>query len=253
MHHGNRLILIPDLKAQAGFHQTPEKAAAGCFEQINEIEGSAGPQHAVHFTKRCLFLLGRNEAEHACAAHAVKGGVGIRKLVRKTAVEVDLNASSLGFTSRPGKRLRVGIESDDGDARMILLDQHGLAAGAATDIEDAMAGCERHLVSERPADGIAAQQLDQRIVDGQEPVPSRRRKIGSWGWAFRFFRRSIFHPIKLGINTTHRKRIIIFAADRCQENSYQGKRIGISFFAALAIGTISPRLSHPTVVCKRKS
>jgi len=31
------------------------------------------------------------------------------------------------------------------------------------------------------------------------------------------------------------------------------QRIGISFFAALATGTISPRLSHPTVVCKRKS
>jgi hypothetical protein len=155
MHHGNRLILIPDLKAQAGFHQTPEKAAVGRFEQINEMEGSAGPQHAVHFTKRCLFLLARNKAEHACAAHAVKGGVGIGKLVRKTPIEVDLNASSLGFASRPGKRLRIGIESDDGDARMILLDQHGLGAGAATEVEDAMAGRERHLVSKRPADGIA--------------------------------------------------------------------------------------------------
>jgi len=178
-HKGDNLLLSAELKALGGLKQTPERETGGRLHHIDEMKRAAGPQHAAHFAERCFFLLVRKKAENV-AEHAVEGGVGIGKLVRKTPVEVDLNAGALGFACCAGERPGIGIEADDGDAWMKLLDKHGQGAGAATDIEEALAGRKLHPLNKRTLDRVTAQQLGQRIVDGQSPVPPRRGEIGSF-------------------------------------------------------------------------
>jgi hypothetical protein len=86
---------------------------------------------------------------------------------------VDLNAGARGFACCEGQRAGIGIESDDGDAWMKLLDVHGQRAGAATDVEDALTGRKLQPVNHRSVKSASAQQLGARVIDGQGPVPTR--------------------------------------------------------------------------------
>src|SRR6185436_18020618 len=63
-----------------------------------------------------------------------------------------------------------------GDAWKGLTDLQEQRARAASDVQDVVPGRERRLVDQRSTGAVAAEQLRQRIVEGQEQVAAGRGK-----------------------------------------------------------------------------
>ena len=125
--------------------------------------------------------------EHEGGEHPIKGRVEIWQFIRKALIELDRDCRSFRLSSASGERLRIGIESDDLDIVMELLDQRGQCTRATADIEDAMSAPDSRLIEECPPCRIAAQQLHERIVERQGPIAASSGKVGSLN-IFRCFR-----------------------------------------------------------------
>jgi hypothetical protein len=83
----------------------------------------------------------------------------------------------LRFPPASGKRLRIGIESDNIGVRMKALDQHDQAAGAAADVEHTVTWANRRLIEEGMPGRLGTDQPYERVVERQEPGVARRGEI----------------------------------------------------------------------------
>src|SRR5262245_7726280 len=117
--------------------------------------------------------------EHKGGEHSVEGSVRIWKIIRKPLIELDSNRRSFRLASCSGERLRIRVESDDIDIRMMALDQCDQGASATADIKNAMPWLNSRLVEKRLSGPIAAEQLHEWVVERKRPVVACRRDISS--------------------------------------------------------------------------
>src|SRR5215472_12909986 len=126
--------------------------------EIKQVQRASGREHAPNLAQRFLPLLRLKMVEHEGGEHSIKRRVGIRQLVRKSLVELDGDGRSFRLSPGPGKRPRIGIESNNGYRWIAPFDQRSQCACAAANIEHAMRGLESRLIQERLPCLLAAQQ-----------------------------------------------------------------------------------------------
>jgi hypothetical protein len=107
----------------------------------------------------------------------IEGGVGMGQLVRESSLELNGDAGPLCLPPRSGERLWIGIESDDADVGMQLLDEQHQRPRAAADVENVAVRWNRSVIEEPSARLIAAEQLHEWVVERQEPVVAGRRQV----------------------------------------------------------------------------
>jgi hypothetical protein len=143
------------------------------------MERPTGPEHAGNLPQRCDLLLEREQAEHQRAGHVLEAAVGKRKAVRERATELEFEAAPMGLLLRASQGVRVGIEADDGGGGTALFQEQEQCARGAPDVERSLTRLERHLLEERTANGVAAEQPTPGIIEGQEAIPTCRGKVES--------------------------------------------------------------------------
>ena len=158
--------------------QQPREESVGCLRtgEVHEVERTARSEHPPRFAKHLLLVRGLDVMKHHRGEHAIERGVGVGQRVREALVESHGRSLSFGLPSRAREGLRVGIEPDRDDARKGLADLQDQRARAASDVQDVVPGRERRLVDEHSASAVAAEQLRQRIVEGQEQIAAGRGK-----------------------------------------------------------------------------
>src|SRR5207247_1176527 len=146
--------------------------------EIKHVKKATGFEDAPDLTQCLLLLVLLEVVEHEGGEYSIEGRIGIRKLIGKPLIELDRDRRSFRLASCSCKRLRIRIESNNVDVRMEALDQRDQAAGAATDVENAMTWPKGRLIEQCPPGCIATQQLHEWVVRRQEPVVACRRDIG---------------------------------------------------------------------------
>ena len=142
--------------------------------EIDEVKRTPWFQDTPDLAERRHLLLRRQVVEHEGRENEIEGGVGMGQLVRESSLELNRNAGPLYLAPRSGERLWIGIESDDADVGMKLLDEQQERPRAAADVENVAARRNRSLIEERSARLIAAEQLHEWVVERQEPVVAGR-------------------------------------------------------------------------------
>jgi hypothetical protein len=140
------------------------------------VEHAAVLQHASHLAQRRLLLALPQVMQHEGGEHALEGAVGVGQRVAEPLVERQHDPRPVRLAPGARERRGVGIDAHDGDPGMSPRDQQGQAAGAAAEVEHALAGLERGLLHERRPGGAAAEQPVDGVVERQQPAAAGRRQ-----------------------------------------------------------------------------
>src|SRR5204863_3334801 len=109
--------------------------------------------------------------------HAIEGSLLIRELVRKSRIELDADRCTSGLAFGSSESLGIGIESNHFDIRMKPLNLCGQCPRAAANLEDVVTCAKCRLIDQHLPGCFTAQQFHNGIVERQQPISPRRRKI----------------------------------------------------------------------------
>ncbi len=109
----------------------------------------------------------------------IEGSRRILKRVRKSLLELKRDRRSLRLSSCASKCFRIWIESNNLKLWMQPLQQNGQRAGAAADIENALARPQFGLIEQGSPHLIGAHPLRHYIVERQKTVLARSRNVSS--------------------------------------------------------------------------
>src|SRR5262245_62376749 len=110
--------------------------------EVEQMEGAARAQQAPHVAEGVAFLLRGEVVDHQRGDDAVEARGGERRASGVADVELERDARLLGLAARERERLRVRIEADHLRGGLAPQQRQRELAGAATEVEHALAGLD---------------------------------------------------------------------------------------------------------------
>jgi len=158
--------------------------------EVHGQEPTAGLQNPAHFSEPRTFELDRQMMKHQAARDDVERVIGKRKRLDDRDAELDGGRGVLGLRLCHLDHLRRAVDADDCRGWNARGQRKGDGAGATSDIEDVLAGCERGELDEGvtpPGHLLAEQVVETRMMD--QPACGRRCRLGRVVW----HRGPVFH------------------------------------------------------------
>jgi len=128
------------------------------------VKLAAGLKRAPDFPQGCCLLSRLEVVEHKGRQDPVEEGIGIRKFIRKSLVQLDGYIRPARFSSSARERFRIGIETNHSNIGIMTLDEGDEGTRTATDIENPVPGPNRGSGKQRISQAVDSNQLDQRII-----------------------------------------------------------------------------------------
>src|SRR6185369_13789035 len=137
-------------------------------DKVDQMERPTRLQYTRHLPQHLLAFVFFQMMKHERGENAVKRTISIRKFICEGLIELHRNRSARGFSPRAPQCLRIRIEADDIDGRILSFQHHDKRARSTANVENAFASAEISARDQFLPCTIETHQADERIVQWQK-------------------------------------------------------------------------------------
>src|SRR5512137_817692 len=107
--------------------------------KVCNVQLATWAQHSENLSECPALVVAGQMMQHQTGQYAVKGLIGVRQLKSHAVIPLDVGACSFRFGFCQIEHLRITVNTDHVCCRMKCLEHNGQRAGAATQVEHALA------------------------------------------------------------------------------------------------------------------